>query len=123
MAIYYASKAYVRSFTDALHHETKGTGVTVTGISPGPVETGFASRAGAGQTLLFTVQPRLDARRVAEVGWRGFRRGQRLVVPGPFNWLMATFSGAMPTGMLLGMVARMQETKTPKDLPAKVPRS
>ena len=51
------------------------------------------------------------------------RRGQCLVVPGPFNWLMATFPGAMPTGMLLGMVARMQETKTPKDLPAKVPRS
>jgi hypothetical protein len=43
------------------------------------------------------------------------------VVPGSFNWLMATFSGAMPTGVLLRMVARMQKTKTPKDLPAKVP--
>jgi short-subunit dehydrogenase len=121
MAIYYASKAYLRSFTDALHHETRGTGVTMTSISPGPVETGFARRAGAGATLLFTVQPRLNARQVAEAGWRGFRSGRRLVVPGSFNWLMATFSGAMPTGVLLRMVARMQKTKTPKDLPAKVP--
>lgn len=123
MAIYYASKAFVRSFTDALHHETRGTGVTITGLNPGPVDTGFARRAGAGETLLFMAQPRLGTRRIAELGWSGFRRGRRVVVPGMANWLLATFAGAVPTGALLDMVARMQRTKTPKELPAKVPPS
>jgi hypothetical protein len=84
MAVYYATKAYVLSFSEALHSELKPRGVRVTVLCPGPVPTEFAARAGIKGGLapdLFT----LSAEAVAEAGYRGLMRGQRTVVPGLLN--------------------------------------
>lgn len=85
MAVYYATKAYVLSFSEALAEELTGTGVTVTTLCPGPTETGFASRARmrafevAGGRIPGAV---MDAESVAAAGYRGLLRGDRIVIPG-----------------------------------------
>ena len=79
-AVYYASKAYVISFSEALHRELKPAGVRVTVLCPGPVQTEFQARAGVTgrKTTMFHV----PAMRVAEEGYRGLMRGKRMVIPG-----------------------------------------
>ncbi len=89
MAVYYATKAYVLSFSEALANETAGTGVTVTALCPGPTVTEFGKQAGAGETRLFHSPLVRDARTVALAGYRGMMRGQRVVIPGFGNWLLA----------------------------------
>ena len=68
MAVYYATKAYLLSFSEAIANEVAGTGVSVTALCPGPTETGFSSQAGADQSRLFK-GPTMDARTVAEAGY------------------------------------------------------
>ncbi len=88
MAVYYATKAYVISLTEALHDELAGRGVTVSCLCPGPTETEFAATARIERSRLFNLRT-MTAARVAEIGYRGFRRGKLLVVPGWLNWLAA----------------------------------
>jgi short-subunit dehydrogenase len=84
MAVYYATKAYVLSFSEALHSELKPRGIRVTVLCPGPVPTEFAARAGLKEGLApgFLTQ---SAEAVAEAGFRGLMRGERTVVPGLIN--------------------------------------
>jgi hypothetical protein len=88
MATYYASKAYVVSFSGAIANELKGTGVTVTCLCPGPTETEFHARAGMMNSRLL-IPPRMSAATVARIGYIGTVRGKRLVIPGLHNWLLA----------------------------------
>jgi short-subunit dehydrogenase len=89
MAIYYATKAYVISFSEALANELSGSGVTVTGLCPGATDTGFQGRAGVADTKLFkTIRP-MDAKTVARDGYRGLMAGKTLVISGFRNWLLA----------------------------------
>lgn len=108
MALYYASKSFVRSFSDALHEELRHTGVTVTCVAPGPVETEFLDRSGAGRAMLFKVLPRADAVDVAESAWRAFKAGRRLVVPGVSAKLTAFLASVLPTAILLPLIGRLQ---------------
>jgi short-subunit dehydrogenase len=87
LAVYYASKAYVLSFTEALAEELSGTNVTVTCLAPGPAATGFGADSGMDDTLLFKVGV-LEAKEVAEAGYRGYRRGKVLVIPGLLSKLV-----------------------------------
>ena len=87
MAVYYASKAYTLSFSEALAEELRGTGVTVTALCPGYVPTGFQARAGIQQAPTTTISEILDARTVAEIGYRGLMRGDPVVIPGFRNRL------------------------------------
>ena len=101
MAVYYAAKAYVLSFSQALAEELRGSGVTVTCLCPGATATGFAERAGTQQTLLFTL-PVADAARTAAAGYRGMLRGKLVVVPPPAtNWLVELSSRLTPRRPLL----------------------
>jgi short-subunit dehydrogenase len=88
MAVYYASKAYVISFSEALANELQGTGVTVTCLCPGATETGFASRAGTENTVLNRKFHPMDAKTVARDGYRGLMKGKTLVISGMRNWLL-----------------------------------
>jgi short-subunit dehydrogenase len=81
MSVYYATKAYVLSFTEALAEELRSTGVRVCCLAPGPTATAFQSRAGMENSRLFRLGA-ADARSVAEAGHRGYRRGKVLVIPG-----------------------------------------
>jgi len=88
MAVYYATKAYVLSFSEALAEEVRGTGVSVTALCPGLTKTGFQRRAGL-QGVRMVRGSMMDAATVARIGYRGLLRGKRVVIPGWSNKLMA----------------------------------
>ena len=111
MAVYYASKAFVRSFSEALSQEVRGRGVTVTCVAPGPVSTEFLKRSGAKGAHLFKLVPKMTAARVAAIGWRAFRRGRRLVVPGTTASLSALSAAYFPHVLTLPVVARLQRSR------------
>jgi short-subunit dehydrogenase len=110
MAVYYASKAYVLSFSEALAEEVKGTGVTVTAFCPGATATGFHERARMQSTPLFRV-PAANAARVAKAGVDGMMRGKRVVVPGLANKLVALFLKFTPRRLLLTISAKAVERR------------
>jgi short-subunit dehydrogenase len=87
MAIYYASKAFVLSFTEAIAEELRGSGVTVTALCPGPTASEFQKRAKIQDTALFRrkAMGMMTARKVAEVGYRGMMAGKVVVIPGLLN--------------------------------------
>jgi short-subunit dehydrogenase len=103
MAVYYATKAYVRSFSEGLSAELRGTGVRVTALCPPATATGFAARAGAERSPLFTGRV-MDAATVADAGYRALRSNRMVVVPG-LNARLLTFSTRlMPRGVLANVV-------------------
>jgi len=104
MAIYYASKAYVLSFSEALAQELKGE-ARVTVLCPGPVPTGFQERANPGRGISAPSLLRMSALEVAEEGWRGFERGKRVVIPGFFNKLVAFFVWHSPRSLILPLTS------------------
>ena len=109
MAVYYATKAYVLSFSEALQRELKPRGVRVTVLAPGPVPTEFQARAGLGSKL-----PRIltcSAEQVARAGYRGLMAGKRLVVPGLGNKLVTFMPRVMPRGLMLRLVAANQSQR------------
>jgi uncharacterized protein len=112
MAVYYASKAYVLSLSEALHAELKPRGVRVCVLCPGPVPTEFAARAGASKDLAPGLLTQ-SAERVAEMGYRGLMQGRRLVVPGLANRLITALVPLIPRRLLLGAVFRRQSRRRP----------
>jgi len=95
MAAYYATKAYVLSFSKGLALEVRGSGVSVTALSPGPVETDFDDRAKTGNNLLFNRLPKLSAAAVARAGYAGMQRGRMVVIPGVLTKLLS-LAGELP---------------------------
>jgi short-subunit dehydrogenase len=89
MAVYYATKAYVISFSEAIANELQGTGVTVSCLCPGATDTEFQKRAGTENSVLFRKIPPMDARTVAEDGYRAMMAGKSLVISGLRNRLLA----------------------------------
>jgi hypothetical protein len=89
MAVYYATKAYVLSFTEALANEVAGTGVIVSCFCPGATNTGFQRRAGMENSRLFKKIGAMSAEKVARDGYRGLMSGKTLVISGMQNWLVA----------------------------------
>jgi uncharacterized protein len=109
MAVYYASKAYVLSFSEALACELEGTGVTVTLLCPGPTKTEFQKRAGMEKNRLFATIKPMTAARAAKKGYLGMQRGQVIVIPGIFNKTMAASSRLVPRGAIPHMVRKINE--------------
>jgi uncharacterized protein len=89
MAVYFATKAFVLSFSGALHEEFSHGGVTVTALCPGPTATGFGDVAGASNTNLFRKNRVMQARDVARIGYDAMRAGKPLVFAGLRNRLTA----------------------------------
>jgi hypothetical protein len=100
MAVYYASKAYVLSFSEALHRELSDRGIRVTALCPGPVETEFQARSGMqlpGIAKIFELSPE----RVAEIGYAALMRGERVAVAGAGNKIAVALMRFMPNALLL----------------------
>jgi short-subunit dehydrogenase len=107
-AVYYASKAFVLSWSEALSEETRGTGVTVTALCPGPTLSEFGAVAGMDRTRLFRHGRRMTAEAVAETGWKAFRAGRRVVITGATNRLAAVGGKLLPHRVLLPIVSLLQ---------------
>lgn len=108
MAVYYATKAYVLSFSEALANELEGSGVTVTCLCPGPTRTAFQARAQMERSKL--VSGRLmDAAAVARAGYAGLMRGKHIVIPGLQNRLLAQSIRFSPRQTVVRIVRRMME--------------
>jgi short-subunit dehydrogenase len=99
-AVYYASKAFVVSFSEAVNNELAGTGVTVTALCPGPVDTEFIERANLRKAKGFART--VSARGVAKAGYRAMLKGKTIIVPGLVNKLVIH--------LLLPLTTRKQAT-------------
>jgi hypothetical protein len=111
MAVYFASKAYLVSISQALMHELSGAGVTVTCLCPGPLRTPFLTRAGADQTRLFKLLRKLDTAEVARAGWAAMKAGRALCIPGIGNKLAVTATRFLPRAAVLAIVAKLQRQR------------
>jgi short-subunit dehydrogenase len=108
MSVYYASKAYVLSFTEAISNEWKEYGVTVTALCPGPTESGFWEAAGLkGLPLINRLKmPGSDA--VAEYGYRSMKRGKTVAIYGILNTILATAVRFTPRSVARAFVRKIQ---------------
>jgi uncharacterized protein len=109
MSVYYASKNYVLALSEGLSEELSGTGVTVTALCPGPVETGFQTQAAMQDSkLLKNPSGMMTSSEVAKQGIAALERGQRVVIPGFMNQILALMPRLMPRAMVPGMVKNAQ---------------
>lgn len=111
MAVYYATKAYVLSFSEALAEELAGTGVTVTALCPGPTQTGFQARGRMESSGLLKLGLVMRAAPVARAGYDGMRAGRRVVVPGVMNKLFVQSVRAMPRRLATWVVKTLQKSR------------
>jgi short-subunit dehydrogenase len=107
MALYYATKAFVLSFSEAIANELEATGVTVTALCPGPTATEFQERGKMQDSGLVKGKKMMTARAVAEVGYRGLMAGKTIVIPGFQNKLMAQSLRVSPRSLVTKVVRRM----------------
>lgn len=106
MAVYYATKAYVLSFSEALVEELKGTGITVTTLCPGPSETNFAKVANVEKTKMFSKVMGADI--VVQLGYNALMKGQRVIITGTLNKIGAYSAKFLPRSF----VAKIAKTIT-----------
>ena len=111
MAVYYASKAYVLSFSEALSNELKGTGVSVTALCPGPTRTGFQKRAAVESIKLMNGSFAMDAETVARDGYRAMMKGKPLVISGVQNRAIAFLVRLAPRNWTTAIVRAIQDRK------------
>jgi len=107
MSVYYASKAYVLSFSEGLREELIGSGLHVTRLEPGATESGFGDDSGMGKLDMFTSQA-MSAETVAKAGYEGYRNNDAIVIPGWKNRLMVAATSFLPRIATRKLVARMQ---------------
>jgi short-subunit dehydrogenase len=110
MAIYFASKAFVQSFSEALHEELRGTGVSVTNLCPGPTESNFSHVARSYQTRELQAA-KMSAAEVAASGHRAFRKNQCVHVPGLSNRVLAQLPRFLPRATIRKAVGHYNKVK------------
>ncbi len=111
MAVYYATKAYVLLFSEALARETQGTGVTVSVLCPGPTRTQFQQHARIGQSRLVNTKLIMDAATVAAAGYRGLMRGKNIIVPGFSNKISSQLHRFIPRKLITKIIHTIQKER------------
>jgi uncharacterized protein len=111
MAVYYATKAYVLSFSEALAEELRHSGVTVTALCPGPTRTDFAETARTTNSRLFTIFGVADAADVAEYGYAAMMHGRRVAIPGIRNKILAQANRFSPRTITAKVARLAQESR------------
>jgi short-subunit dehydrogenase len=119
MAVYAASKAFVRNFTEALHDELRGTAVSATCVCPGGTRTAFHDAAGAGDYSWLANASMMSAEAVARVSVRAMRAGKRNVVPGLMNKLATWSVRLVPRRLASWASSRVLGRPRPGELPAR----
>jgi short-subunit dehydrogenase len=111
MSVYYATKAYVLSFSQAIAEELRNTGVTVTALCPGATATDFADTAEISNTRLFRKLGVADPEPVAEYGYKAMMRGERVAIPNWRDKLMVQSERFAPRRLLTMIVRKVQESR------------
>ena len=111
MSVYYASKSYVLSFSEALAVELKKTGIRVTALCPGPVNTGFAKAANADDVSLFKKSSGADAAKVAKFAVRKMHKGKTVAVYGTLFKVSLFFVKILPRAAVRRLVYRIQRSR------------
>ncbi len=115
MAVYYASKAYVLSFTEAIAAELQDTGVTAVALCPGPTQSNFQDRANLNDFDFFTSDKLPTAAEVAQYGYNALQRSETVAVHGAFNKALTFSNRLFPRGMIVNAIANFQKPKTLRD--------
>ncbi|TWU46636.1 SDR family NAD(P)-dependent oxidoreductase [Rubripirellula reticaptiva] len=110
MSVYYASKAYVLSFTEGLREEVAGSGVHVTCLEPGATESGFGDDSGMAKLGMFSSST-MSAEAVAKAGYEGYVNDEDVVIPGWKNRLMVTSTSFLPRFATRKLVAKLQDVQ------------
>lgn len=108
MAVYYATKAYLLSFSEAISNELKDTGVSVTALCPGPTETAFIQKAGE-QNSRINEGEKMSQRTVAEAGYEGLMKEKNVVVPGFKNRMLVRLTKIAPKSLVIRVARYLQE--------------
>jgi short-subunit dehydrogenase len=115
MSVYFASKAYVLSFSEALNNELKDKGITVTALCPGSVKTKFHEVA-LGDPALVREREMMSAREAAEAGYNAMMSGKSVVIPGFKNSLVAFVSRFVPRDVVVKSARKIQEKKNYREV-------
>lgn len=108
MAVYYATKAFVLSFSEALYEELKSYGIAVTCLAPGPTKTRFGEVSGMESSIIFQIGAQ-NAEKVAQKAYQGFKKGKAVVVPGFINKLTILFSRIFPRAWVRKVVHKIHK--------------
>lgn len=114
MSLYYASKSFVLSFSEALSEELKGSGVTVTALCPGPTATGFEKSANMGKSVMFSRFKPATAEQVAVAGYRAAMRGKAVKYHGFVTYVFNVASRLLPRSVSRAFAAGMNRKQTEK---------
>jgi uncharacterized protein len=109
MAVYYATKAFVLSFSEAIASELEGTGVTVTAFCPGPTHSEFQDRADMNASALVKGKKLPTSDEVASAGYKAMKQGKRVYIPGIMNWLLAQSPRFTPRNMVTSLVKALSK--------------
>ncbi|BAY23502.1 short-chain dehydrogenase/reductase SDR [Calothrix sp. NIES-2100] len=111
MAVYFATKAYVLSFSEAIANELEGTGVSVTVLCPGPTATEFQKTAAMEDSKIASVNRMMDTERVAKIGYRSLMANKIVVIPGLRNKILTESVRFTPRNLVTKVVKSMHELK------------
>jgi len=111
MAIYYATKAFVTSFSEAIAAELKATGVSVTAVCPGPTTTDFQKRAGNEDSNLNRSHMMMDAATVARIAYDGVKKNKSLVITGARNKLLASGNRLLPRALIINIARHLNQRR------------
>ncbi|MCY6959313.1 SDR family NAD(P)-dependent oxidoreductase [Clostridium brassicae] len=103
ISVYYATKAYVVSFSEALYNELKPHNITVSVLCPGTTSTEFSQNAGKG-----TLKNAMSAKKVAEIAYEGLMKNKRIIIPGTLNKFLVFMSKIIPRSLLANIVRKIQ---------------
>lgn len=111
MSVYYASKAYVLFFSEAIANELGGTGVTVTALCPGPTKSGFQKTANVEHSKMLNGKSIPTAEKVAKYGYKAMMKGKRVAIQGLKNKELIFFSRRAPKSFILNTIRKINETR------------
>ncbi|MEW6005926.1 MAG: SDR family oxidoreductase [Stygiobacter sp.] len=109
MAVYYATKAYVLNFSEAVDNEVRDKGVTVTTLCPGPTESGFQAAAAMEESNLVKGKKLPTSKEVAEYGYASMMKGKTVAIHGLMNWIMANSVRFIPRAFVVKITRQIQD--------------
>jgi short-subunit dehydrogenase len=109
MAVYYATKAYVLSFSEAIANEVKDKGVTVTTLCPGATQSGFQASAAMEESALVKGKKLPTAKQVAQYGYTAMMKGKIVAIHGLMNYIMANSVRFLPRSMVVKVTRKVQD--------------